>query len=60
MLTIQGVYRARLRRIGIDIAQPCNISRFSPVFVREAREINPVPAQIPAWYEMPRNYLRVA
>lgn len=53
-------HRARLRRIGIDIAQPCNISRFSPVFVREAREINPVPAQVPAWYEMPRNYLRVA
>lgn len=52
-------HRARLRRIGIDIAQPCNISRFSPVFVREAREIKPVRAVAPSWYQMP-NHLRVA
>lgn len=52
-------HRARLRRIGIDIAQRCNISRFSPVFVREAREVRPVPAVAPSWYQMP-NHLRVA
>lgn len=52
-------HRARLRKIGIDIAQRCNISRFSPVFVRASREVRPVLAVAPSWYQMP-NHLRVA
>lgn len=52
-------HRARLRRIGIDIAQRCNISRFSPVFVKAAREVRPVLAVAPDWYQMP-SHLRVA
>ena len=53
-------HRARLRRIGIDIAQRCNISKFSPIFVRQCREVKPVVLAAPSWYQMPRNYLRVA
>jgi len=48
-------HRARLRKIGIDIAQRCNISKFSPVFVTATREVKPVPVQIPSWYQMPRH-----
>ncbi|MCV5539306.1 phage/plasmid replication protein, partial [Escherichia coli] len=32
-------HRARLRMIGIDIAQKCNVSKFSPVVVKQTREI---------------------
>lgn len=53
-------HRARLRRIGVDIAQRCNIAKFSPVFVRATREIKPVVLAAPSWYQMPRNHLRVA
>ena len=53
-------HRARLRRIGIDIAFPCNIAKFSPVFVREVCEVKPVVLAAPSWYQMPRNHLRVA
>ncbi|MBO1271192.1 Replication-associated protein G2P [Shewanella sp. 4t3-1-2LB] len=47
-------HRARLRKVGIDIAQPCNISRFSPVFVTAAREVTPAAVSVPSWYQMPR------
>ncbi|MCX2534990.1 phage/plasmid replication protein [Plesiomonas shigelloides] len=53
-------HRARLRQIGIDIAQPCNISKFSPVFVRNAREIVVADAVIPSWYQRPVTHLRAA
>jgi hypothetical protein len=43
-------HRSRLRKIGIDIANPCDISQFSPVFVREAREIEVTPLEQPSWY----------
>jgi len=33
------IYRARLHKIGIDIAQRFNLSKFSPVIVREIRQI---------------------
>lgn len=52
-------HRARLRHIGIDIAQRCNISKFSPVFVTAAREVVPVLAVMPEWYLRP-NHLRAA
>jgi len=55
-------HRARLRKIGIDIAHQCNISKFSPVRVVATREIHPVVMtlnSLPAWYQRP-NHLRVA
>lgn len=46
-------HRARLRRIGIDIAQRCNVSKFSPVIVKNIREVIVNECVIPAWYEKP-------
>lgn len=43
-------HRARLRKIGIDIAQPCDITRNSPVRVRDVREIEIRDLPIPEWY----------
>lgn len=43
-------HRARLRKIGIDICRPCNISQMSPVYVKKAVEITPVPLASPDWY----------
>jgi len=55
-------HRARLRKIGIDIGQPFDITRhgaISPVVITRNEEIrvnkNPTP---PSWYKMP-NHLRV-
>lgn len=53
-------HRARLRRIGIDIAQRCDISKFSPVFVHNAREVVVSDCPIPDWYRRPGGFLRVA
>lgn len=52
-------HRARLRKIGIDIAQKCNISKFSPVVVKQTREIEVSDCIIPSWYLKP-SHLRVA
>lgn len=52
-------HRARLRKIGIDIAQKCNVSKFSPVILKETREIHVSECVIPEWYVKP-NHLRVA
>lgn len=52
-------HRARLRKIGIDIAQRCNISKFSPVIVKKVREVSVSECFIPSWYVKPR-YLHVA
>ncbi|EJX1043302.1 Replication-associated protein G2P [Escherichia coli] len=52
-------HRARLRMIGIDIAQKCNVSKFSPVVVKQTREITVSDCVIPFWYIKP-SYLRVA
>lgn len=46
-------HRARLRKIGIDIAQKCNISKFSPVIVKNVREIVVSECLIPDWYKKP-------
>lgn len=46
-------HRARLRRIGIDIAKPCNISIFNPVTVREVKQITRQPLQQPDFYRHP-------
>ena len=51
-------HAARLNRIGINIRNACDTSRFSPVFVREAREVNVCKVlPMPTWYERP-NHLR--
>ncbi|MBA0219789.1 Replication-associated protein G2P [Pectobacterium brasiliense] len=47
------VHRARLRKIGIDINQKCNISKFSPVIVKNVREIVVNECVIPDWYKKP-------
>lgn len=43
-------HRARLRKIGIDIAQTCNISQASPVYVRKAKEVEVRDVTAPDWY----------
>ncbi|EKN3870429.1 phage/plasmid replication protein [Yersinia enterocolitica] len=53
------VHRARLRKIGIDIAQRCNVSKFSPVIVKDIREIKVKDCVIPTWYIKP-SHLKVA
>lgn len=52
-------HRARLRKIGIDIAQRCNVSKFSPVITKEVREIKVTDCVIPSWYRRP-SHLKVA
>lgn len=52
-------HRARLRKIGIDIAQACNVAKFSPVKVVATREVTPHDCVMPAWYRKP-NHLRAA
>jgi len=44
------INRARLRRLGLDIARPCNISQTSPVYVRKAKEVEVVEVSAPDWY----------
>lgn len=51
-------HRARLRKIGIDIATKCNISKFSPIFVTARREVKSNVAVPPNWYVMPQTQLR--
>lgn len=53
-------HAARLNRIGINIRNACDTSRFAPVFVRQAREITKSTViQIPDWYQR-ANHLQVA
>ncbi|WP_392564099.1 phage/plasmid replication protein [Orbus wheelerorum] len=47
-------HRARLRKIGIDIAQRCNLAKFSPVTVREIRQVQVSDCPVPKWYQMPQ------
>lgn len=51
-------HRARLRKIGVDIGQKCNISKFSPVVVKSSREITVTDCIIPHWYCKP-SHLRI-
>lgn len=50
----QQIHRARLRKIGIDIAQRFNLPKFSPVTVREIRQVKVSDCPIPSWYKMPQ------
>jgi len=47
-------HRARLRKIGIDIMQRCNLAKFSPVTVREIRQVQVSDCPVPKWYQMPQ------
>ena len=51
-------HRARLRKIGIDIARPCNLHTFSPVIVKTVTEITKVELAPPSFYKHP-NHLRL-
>ena len=54
-------HRARLRKIGIDIALPCDLSKFSLVTVREATQITVGQLVAPTWYRKPvTNHLHIA
>ena len=52
-------HRARLRKIGIDIGIPCDISRFSPVAVKNIREVKVSNLMVPSWYENPKSQLKL-
>ena len=55
------IHRARLNKIGIDIGRPCDLTRFSPVIVREVREVNRISAlAYPSWYKRPNHLHQVA
>lgn len=46
-------HRARLRKIGIDIAQKCDVSKFSVVMSQNPRQIVKTDCVIPDWYQKP-------
>lgn len=46
-------HRARLRQIGIDIAHPCDLSKFAAVHVINSEAVISRPAIAPDWYRHP-------
>ena len=53
-------HRARLRQIGIDIANPCDLTRFSPVKQVNVRDVITVDALVmPDWYRKPVGHLQL-
>ncbi|TKD46231.1 phage/plasmid replication domain-containing protein [Azotobacter chroococcum] len=55
-----NTHAARLIKIGINIRNACDMSRFSPVIVRQAREITKTyELPMPSWYRAPVNHLRL-
>lgn len=53
-------HAARLNRIGINIRNACDTSRFAPVIVRQAREIEKTyQLPVPTWYRRPVNHLQL-
>lgn len=53
-------HAARLNRIGINIRNACDTSRFAPVFIRQAREIEKSALVVPLWYQRPNHLQQVA
>lgn len=47
-------HASRLNKIGIDIRVPFDVSRHSPVVVRQAKIITPTNLLIPSWYKRPQ------
>lgn len=52
-------HAAKLNRIGINIRNACDTSRFAPVFVRQCREVEKSSLPMPHWYKR-ANHLQVA
>jgi hypothetical protein len=46
-------HRARLRKVGIDIADACDLTKFSTIQVRAIRAIEVADLPIPEWYQLP-------
>jgi hypothetical protein len=46
-------HRARLRKIGIDIALTCDLTKFAMVTIRDSRTIEIKNLPMPAWYRRP-------
>lgn len=55
-----NTHAALLNKIGINIRNACDTSRFAPVFVRQCREINKQPLAMPTWYQRPNHLQQVA
>lgn len=53
-------HAARLNKIGINIRNACDTSRFAPVFVRQCREVTKAALPIPTWYRRPNHLQQVA
>ena len=53
-------HAARLNRIGINIRNACDTSRFAPVFVRQCREVTKRELPMPTWYRRPNHLQQVA
>lgn len=54
------IMRARLRQIGIDIANPCDTSRFTPVVHVASRDVIPVDVlPMPSFYRRPAGHLQL-
>lgn len=53
-------HAAFLNRIGINIRNACDTSRFAPVFVRQCREVTKSTLAIPTWYQRPNHLQQVA
>nr|DAQ69857.1 MAG TPA: replication protein [Inoviridae sp.] len=53
-------HAARLNRIGINIRNACDTSRFAPVFVRQCREVTKIVLTMPTWYQRPNHLQQVA
>lgn len=51
---------ARLNRIGINIRNACDTSRFAPVFVRQCREVTKRELPMPSFYRRPSHLHLVA
>ena len=48
------VHRTRLRKLGIDIAESCDVTKHSPVRVIHCRTIVVSEVRVPDWYQMPK------
>lgn len=53
-------HAAKLNRIGINIRNACDTSRFAPVFVRQCREVTKSTLAIPTWYQRANHLQQVA
>lgn len=55
-----NTHAALLNKIGINIRNACDTSRFAPVFIRQVREIEKSALVVPLWYQRPNHLQQVA